>query len=725
MRFPRLRILWMMLLMFSATCLPAQSPVRSSQVDPNLADKQSSIVVVPRDPAAANRVPVPYSEILDPVETPPLRDIAAAAEFGPQPVMRMVPRFVVQSSTDYIPRMLAQPQLPAPASNLPPGGLGATLGLSFDGLGASFAVKPFQVSTTPPDMSGAVGLTQYVQFVNGGLAVFNKADGQLLAGPMPLSMLWRDTKVGGPCSQIDSGDPIVQYDKLANRWLITQFAIVDDRKGPYFECMAVSKTSDATGKFFLFQQSFQKNPDSPPGPNNPPIFNDFPKFGIMPDAYYASYNTFTSADPTDPNFMATGELACAYDRTAMLNGDQTPAVCIPLPFFTVGVDTTLLPADLDGTTLPPAGTPGYYLGIDFSTSSLDIYRFRPDFKNHGNSTFDTRDTRIVIAPTPGVDNFFQVCFDLGVNCITQPAGQDGTTNTLDALSDRPSYRFAYRNFGDHESFVLTHTVEGVAQDTNEPTDVAWWELRKTGNANPVIFQDHANFDRTPGPGANINRWLGSVAMDKIGNMLMGYSISAGTDQNDSTIQIHPSIGLAGRSVTDPVGTTKVLDAPGEVVVAGGGSILTQGEHRWGDYSQMTVDPVDDCTFWYTNEYITADTKDNFPLWSTRILNAKFPTCASTPDFSILPNPGSRSLVLGTSTTYTVNVSAMNGFAGNVALSTSALPAGVTGTFDTTTINGSGSSTLTVSAPSSINAADISINITGTSGTKTLGESGRR
>jgi hypothetical protein len=716
MRFPHIRMLWMVPLMFLATCLLAQTPNRGSTVDPNLADKQSSIVVVPRDPAAADRPLIPYRETLYPVETAPLRDIAAAAEFGPQPVMRMGPRFVVQSSTDYIPRMLAQPQLPAPASNLPPGGLAATLGLSFEGLGTSFAVKPFQVGTTPPDMSGAAGLTQYVQFVNFSLAVFNKADGQLLAGPMPLSMLWTDAKVGGPCSQMNSGDPIVQYDKLANRWLITQLATIDPLKGPYFECMAVSKTSDATGNFFLFQQEFVKDPNSPPGPNNPPVFNDFPKFGIMPDAYYASYNSFMTINN---QFTATGEIACAYDRNAMLNGDQTPAICIPLPFFTVGADTTLLPADLDGTTLPPTGTPGYYLGIDFSTSSLNIYRFHPDFNNHSNSTFDNRDTRIVIAPTPGVDNFFQVCFDLGVNCITQPAGADGTMNTLDAMSDRPSYRFAYRNFGDHESFVLTHTVEGAAQDTNEPTDVAWWELRKTGNASPVIFQDHANFDRTPGPGANINRWLSSVAMDKVGNMLMGYSISAGTDQNDSTIQIHPSIGLAGRSITDPVGTTKVLDAPGEVVVAGGGSLLTQQSHRWGDYSQMTVDPVDDCTFWYTNEYITVDTKDDTPKWSTRILNAKFPTCASTPDFSILPNPGSRSIAVGTNTTYTVNVSAMNGFAGNVALSLSGLPSDLTGTFNPTTISGGGSSTLTISAPSSFNAADVIFNITGTSGTKTL------
>jgi hypothetical protein len=597
------------------------------------------------------------------------------------------------------------------AANIPPGGLAASIGVSFDGVGlglAGLGNPPFAIQFDPPDPSGAAGLTQYVQWVNGSLAVFRKTDGLLVMGPVPGNTLWGP--LGGPCSQFNTGDPIVLYDKLANRWLLAQLAVVDPAIGPFFECIAVSKTSDATGALALYQFQFVQDPNNPPSTTNPPIFNDFPKFGIMPDAYYASYNTFTTADSSA---TATGERACAYDRNAMLNGDPTIPVCFQLPFISPDIDNTILPADLDGTTLPPSGTPGYFLGMDFSTSSILLYRLHVDFTTTANSTIDSTSSRLVLPPNqPGVDNFSAVCFGLGVNCITQP----GTTNTLSAVSDRSGYRFAYRNFGDHEAFVLTHTVQAAFQDTNEPTDVAWWELRKTGAANPLIFQSDDNFNRVAGPGANINRWLSSVAMDKTGDMLLGYSISAGNDQNDSTVQIHPSIGLQGRSRTDALGTTTALNA-GEVVMTGNGSITDAGDSRWGDYSEMTLDPVDDCTFWYTNEYISANTVF-LPQWSTRILSVKFPSCVATPDFSISATP-TGSVIPGTSTTYTVNVSAMAGFTGTVALSASGLPTGVTGTFNPTTIPGGGTSTLTVSAATTASAGDFSFNITGTSGTTTL------
>ncbi len=671
--------------------------------------------MVPRAPGSENHPPILSVQTLMPVSSGPLRNLAASATL-PQPNPVHVPRFVVQSAAQ--PTSTARAQI-APlatlnnASNIPAGGLAASAGLSFDGVGLGLVGvgnPPFQIAATPPDPSGAAGLTQYVQWVNFSYAVFRKSDGALLLGPVPGSNIW--TNLGGPCKDHNSGDPIVLYDKLANRWLLAQFAIVDPIAGPFFECIAVSKTSDATGDFNLYQQEFVNDPNNPPSANNTPIFNDFPKFGVMPDAYYASYNTFTSDDPQTA--QGTGERACAYDRNAMLNGDPIRAACEQLPFFNPDPDNTLLPPDLDGNTLPPAGAPVYYLGMDFSTSSIALYRFHVDFTTPTNSTFDNFQTRILIPPTqPGVDNFSEVCFGAGVHCITQP----NTTNTLDAKSDRSGYRFAYRNFGDHEAWVLTHVVEGAFQDTNEPTDVGWWELRRTGTGNPAIFQSHAQFDRQPGPGANINRWLSSVALDKTSDMLQGYSISAGNDLNDSTIQIFPSIGLQGRSRTDPAGTTTALST-GEVVMAGGGSITDANDFRWGDYSQMTVDPVDDCTFWYTNEYISANTIF-VPKWSTRILSFKFPACSSTPDFSILPIPLSGSVIVGTTTTYSVSVSSMAGFTAPVSLSTSGLPSGVTGTFNPTTIAGAGTSTLTINAPGTNTPGDFSFNITGTSGTTNL------
>src|SRR5262249_43342356 len=160
-------------------------------------------------------------------------------------------------------------------------------------------------------------------------------------------------------------------------------------------------------------------------------------------------------------------------------------------------------------------------------------------------------SRITLLPnTPGVDNFDHVCWTMNANgivtdtnCVIQPNPAAGAPEVLSAVSDRPGYRFAYRNFGDHESFSLTHTVQAGFQQFGEPTEIAWWEVRNL-NTNPSIFQDHTQFDRTANdPGANINRWLASIAMDKTGDMLLGYSISAGTDANNSTIQINPSLAL--------------------------------------------------------------------------------------------------------------------------------------------------------------------------------------
>ena len=441
-----------------------------------------------------------------------------------------------------------------------------TVGISFEGLGN--AQYTFFPDAAPPDTNGAVGATQYVQWVNESFAVFNKSTGALVAGPTAGNTLW--SGFGGGCQSNNDGDPIAIYDKIANRWVMSQFSV---SSGPFLQCIAVSTTSDATGTYNRY--SFQYN-----------NFDDYPKMGVWPDAYYETFNMFSGN-------TFVGSDVCAYDRNAMLAGHAATQVCFQQNNSIGG----LLPSDLDGTTLPPTGSPNYM--IFFSTNSLKLFRFHVDFATPGNSTFTGPTTISVAAFTP-------LCG--GGTCVTQP----GTTTRLDSLADRLMYRLAYRNFGTHESLVVNHSVAA-----NSGGGIRWYEIQNPSGT-PSLAQQG-----TFAPDSNF-RWMGSIAMDQAGNLAVGYSVS-----NGSTI--HPSIAYTGRLASDPSGT---LGA--EVNVITGTGSQNAGLTRWGDYSAMTVDPVDDCTFWYTQEYMKTTGSFN---WNTRIANFKFPGCGGgggTPAVTLSP-----------------------------------------------------------------------------------------
>ncbi len=442
-----------------------------------------------------------------------------------------------------------------------------TVGISFEGLGNK--QYGFTPNAAPPDTNGAVGATQYVQWVNESFAVFNKSTGTLVAGPTAGNTLW--SGFGGGCESNNDGDPIAIYDKIANRWVMSQFSVSTT---PYLQCIAVSTTSDATGTYNRY--SFQYN-----------NFDDYPKMGVWPDAYYETFNMFNNSN------AFVGSDACAYDRNAMLAGSSATQICFQQGSSVGG----LLPSDFDGTALPPAGSPNYMLY--FSTNSLKLYRFHVDFATPANSTFTGPATISVAAFSP-------LCG--GGTCVTQP----GTTTRLDSLADRLMYRLAYRNFGTHESLVVNHSV--VA---NSGGGIRWYEIQNPSGT-PSLAQQG-----TFAPDSNF-RWMGSIAMDQAGNLAVGYSVS-----NGSTI--HPSIAYAGRLASDPSGT---LGA--EVNVITGTGSQNAGLTRWGDYSAMTVDPVDDCTFWYTQEYMKTTGSFN---WNTRIANFKFPGCGGgggTPAVALSP-----------------------------------------------------------------------------------------
>ncbi|HWZ82220.1 MAG TPA: choice-of-anchor D domain-containing protein [Terriglobales bacterium] len=461
----------------------------------------------------------------------------------------------------FSPRVLkvlpTKPVLPVPEYAVPDAALqdqtlpivGAPLGLNFEGLGQD--EYGFNMEAVPPDTNGAVGATQYVQWVNLEYAVFDKATGALIAGPFEGNSVWAG--FGGQCEQSNDGDPIVQYDKIANRWILTQFSISST---PYLQCVAVSTTSDATGTYNRYSFSFGND------------FPDYPKLGVWPDAYYISFNLFGLV-------QLIGADACAMDRNSMLAGQPASIVCFPQ---TASIDS-LLPSDLDGTIQPTPGEPAFF--ADFAANSLRLWTFHADFATPANSTF--------IGPTTiPVASFTPLCG--GGICVHQP----GTTQRLDSVADRLMYRLAYRKFSDgHEALVANHAIS---------TGARWYEIRDP-NGTPAIFQQG-----TFHPDSS-TRWMGSIAMDQTGDIALGYSLASGS--------VFPSVFYTGRVPGDKLGSMQ-----GEQLIVNGTGSQTNIA-RWGDYSSMTLDPSDDCTFWYTQEYIKTNGNTN---WSTRIANFKFPSC---------------------------------------------------------------------------------------------------
>ena len=531
---------------------------------------------------------------------------------------------------------------------LAPAQLGPTAGLAFDGLGDS--TLGFVVHGAPPDTNGAVGLTQYVQWVNTSFGIFAKSTGALISGVTPGNTLWKG--FGGGFEANNNGDPIVLYDRLADRWVFSQFSV---NGTPFLQCVAVSTTPDATGSYNRYSFAY----------NN---FDDYPKMGVWPDAYYVTFNMFNGN-------AFVGADACAYDRNAMLNGLSATQVCFQQGNSIGG----LLPSDVDGRTPPPGGSPNFM--IFFDTNSLQLFTFHVDFVTPGNSTF-TGPTNITVAP------FTPLCN--GGTCVPQPPQPNLPAQQLDSLADRLMYRLAYRNFGDHESLVVNHSVTAGSSG-----GVRWYELQNPNGAVTVAQQS------TFAPDSAF-RWMGSIAMDRVGDMALGYSVSSSS--------ISPSIFITGRTPADPINTMQAETQ----VIAGNGSQTSNSRtlSRWGDYSAMQVDPADDCTFWFTTEYMKNTGIFN---WNTRIASFKFPNCVSpaTPDFSLSAAPASVTLTQGNSTTSTITVNPLNGFNGTVSFAASGLPSGLTASFNPT--SGTSSTILTLTASSPVSVGSATVTITGTSG----------
>jgi hypothetical protein len=511
--------------------------------------------------------------------------------------------------------------------------------LNFDGVGQGFSGPQgtFSVNSAPPDTNGDVGPNHYVQTVNTDFAVFNKS-GTPLYGPVPINTLW--SGFGGDCQANNDGDPVVIYDPIANRWVISQFSVTNANGGtrPFLQCVALSQTADPTGAYYRYSFPYSG-------------FNDYPKMGVWPDAYYTTFNMFNAAGTA---FL--GAKVCAYDRAKMLAGQAATQQC----FDTSTSYGGLLPADLDGARLPPAGAPNYLVALGASANTLAFWKIHVDWATPASSTF-TGPTTLATA------SYAEAC--AGGTCIPQ----SGTTQRLDSLADRLMFRLAYRNFADHEALVVNHSITAGSS-----TGVRWYEIR-VANGTPSLFQQG-----TYAPDSSY-RWMGSAALDQSGNMALGFSVSSST--------LHPEIRYTGRLAGDTPG--QMTQGEG-TILAGAGSQTGSSLSRWGDYSMMGVDPADDCTFWFTTEYIPANGAFN---WKTRIGSFKFPGCGAQAanDFSISANPASLALGGGGSGSSTISTAVVSGSAETIALSVGGAPGGATASISPGSVTAGGSATLTVGA----------------------------
>ncbi|HEV8254485.1 MAG TPA: proprotein convertase P-domain-containing protein, partial [Vicinamibacteria bacterium] len=557
----------------AAATLSAPPPVRVVRAqEPAATSSVAYAVRFAVSPAVRDLPPDPEFKIEDAVEDTKVR---------PPKVFRVEAEGVTPSPDEAV-------QSSAPLVSAIPGPT-----LSFEGLNSDTNAALLGLRLSPPDTDGDVGPDHYVQIINLVYRVYDKSGAPLIPARKVSSIF---AALGGPCALRDDGDPVVLYDPLADRWLISQFCTIADPNN--HQVIAVSQTGDPTGAYYLYDFMM---------PNNK--FNDYPKFGVWPDAYYMTDNQFNQAGTA---FLGAG--AFAFDRAKMLAGDPSASFI----YFDLAANPStataggMLPADVDGLNPPPPGTPGYFAYFtagEFSDpqgDALRVFDFHADFASPAASTFTER------AESPIAVAAFNPLTPAGRDDIEQPPPAVTATASLDSISDRLMFRLAYRNFGGYESLVVNHTVN-VATGTTIATHqagVRYYELRRNLAGGGFTVNEQATF----APDTD-NRWMGSAAMDNQGNLAVGYSVSS--------LTTFPSIRYAGRLASDPPGGL----FQGETPLVAGTGVQTSMASRWGDYSALNVDPADDCTFWYTTEYYTAASQATSAVgWLTRIGNFRFPSC---------------------------------------------------------------------------------------------------
>jgi len=530
----------------------------------------------------------------------------------------------------------------------------------------------------PPDPNGDAGPNNYVQTVNTSIGIWDKATGTRAAA-MTFDTLFSQAATGTPCDNSNQGDPVALYDPFGDRWIVTDFAWSSFSTGPFYQCMAVSKTGDpVNGGWYFYAWRTESGSTLP----------DYPKLGVWPDGIYMSANDFAS---TGSQSYQNAQV-WAFDRQAMEAGNpNAQGVSFTLPRTVGGVSVfSLLPSNARAVTgAPPAGSPNYFASI-YGSYAIRVWKFHVDWTTPSNSTFT------------GPTNAGISTFNVGPSDVPEKDG-----NNLDTLSYRLMMQNQYTNIGGRESLWLTHTVgnggvPNVAQ-------VRWYELPVTGGTIAASPRQQSTWS----PDSK-NRFMPSLAVDKNGDTAIGYSVSDGA--------MYPAIRYSGRLANDSLnqltqGETTLVQGQGfQCCTFSDGST----NNRWGDYSAMTIDP-DGCTFWYTNEYYdahpTTKAEDN---WLTRIGSFQLPGCGSvtTPAAPTISGFSPQSGPVGTSVTISgTNLSgasvSFNGTSatvtgGSSAQVTATVPSGATnGAITVTTSGGTATSSTSFTVTTAPSAPTIS------------------
>jgi len=496
--------------------------------------------------------------------------------------------------------------------------VGLTFGLSIDGIGQGLTGPngTYSVDSVPPDTDMAAGTTQIVSLDNTAFAVFDKVSGAVTAGPYNTNVLWSALGTGSTCEQENDGDGIVKFDQLAQRWIITQFALGPSDTGLFADCFAISETADATGSWAVFQFV----------PSSNGYFPDYPKLGIWPNVYSMTFDMFNSSGTS-----YEGAGICGINRTALLAGTVPPVVCAQL----ASTDYALLPVDLDGSTYPPsANTSALYIeNSDAATTSTSLYMYRATYDFTANTVSVSSKITITVSQYDNATcSNTQRCVPQPAHTGSLPAGEIfASESKLDTLAAHEMWRAAYRNFGSYESLTVSGTVlPSGSGGTGSNTATRWYEIR-TPFGTPTVYQQS-----TYSPDTGLYRWMGSIAQDHQGNMALGYSGSSST--------VFPSVYVTGRLNGDPLNT---MESEYQLFAGLNSQVNITGYaygYRWGDYTAMMIDP-NDCTFWYTGEYLKQAGEFN---WSTRLFSFSFPGCTST---AAITSPVPGATLTGSGTTF--------------------------------------------------------------------------
>lgn len=441
----------------------------------------------------------------------------------------------------------------------------------------------------PYDPSGAVGPNHYVQMINSTtFKVYNKTTGAVTL-TATLGNLWSPATA-------NAGDPIVMYDKAADRWFLAQFGSSTDKK----IYIAVSTTNDPTGSYYTYTYVS-------------PQFPDYLKFSVWHDGYYMTSN------------QSTQKVFC-FERTAMLAG--TPGARSIYVNYTPPKSGFFvpLPGDAADGVLPPAGTPCPIFSYSDNGWGASYFDRVNIYNMTVNWTPATPTASIALAA-----NISTAAFDASYDASWNDVSQPGTTQKLDGIGGVCMYRAQWKTWSGYNTIVLNWAVKISATQRS----IKWCELRQ--NQSTGVWSMYQEGIYTPD--AN-TRWMGSIAMDNNGSIGLSYLKSNSTS-------IYPGLYYTGRRTCDPLGTLPVTET---VAIAGTGS-QTGGVNRVGDYAHTSLDP-DGVTFWSTSEYMGGTTGASAAR--TRIFSYQITPCTTTVTASvaIALTAGTEPSCAGVSRTYT-------------------------------------------------------------------------